>query len=321
MRIPILWLSTIVFLACGACGSSGSSGPSTAPADVVGAPPGGSAGGGQFGGLDQTPAAPNDTGCSDAAKLVYVVSLQRDLFSFLPTTGVFTSIGKVDCPTQAWPNSMAVDRHGTAWLSTSDGALFKVSTADASCQPTAFEVGQHGFTKLGMGFATSGPGATDETLYATGYDVDLFNGGVTGQGLATIDLTTMKLTPIADYSGSLGKMGASLTGTGDGRLFGFFTTSPDATLAQIAGANAATTGETSLAGVKTKGQVYGQYAFAFWGGDFWFFTTKDQMSVAVTRLAKSGDGSLSDIPNTGGYYTIVGAGVSTCAPTQPPPLK
>ena len=33
----------------------------------------------------------------------------------------------------ATPNSMAVDRSGTAWVNYSDGRLFKVSTKDAKC--------------------------------------------------------------------------------------------------------------------------------------------------------------------------------------------
>ena len=43
----------------------------------------------------------------------------------------------------------------------------------------------------------------------------------------------MKLTTLGDFSGDLQGQGAELTGTGDGRLFGFFTTQPNATLAQI----------------------------------------------------------------------------------------
>lgn len=246
-------------------------------------------------------------GCSEAAKLVYVVSGQNDLYSFDPSTLTFKKIGPLSCPTSETPNSMAVDRSGTAWVNMSEGSLMKVSTADASCTATAFQKGQQGFVKFGMAFAADSAGSTAETLYVAG--ITGFN---EGSGLAKIDLSTFQLTKIGDYSAPLNGKGAELTGTGDGKLYGFFTTVP-ATLAQIDKATGATSGNKTLDGVVT-GTAW---AFSFWGGDFWFYTSVGQPST-VTRYAASGDGSIKNVKNDVGGFRIVGAGVSTCAPTAPP---
>ncbi len=220
-------------------------------------------------------------------------------------------IGTLDCPSGgATPNSMAIDRSGTAWVNFSDGGLFKVSTKDAACSETGFQKLQSGFQRFGMAFTTNTATSQDETLYVVG--IEGTNGG---KGLAKIDLTTMKLTTIGDFSGSLEGQGAELTGTGDGRLYGFFTTEPFATLAQINKATGKTSDTQSLNGGQYRQRVG---RFSFWGGDFWFYTSTNDIPSTVTRKQTSGDGSLSMAKADVGGFRIVGAGVSTCAPTTPP---
>ena len=222
------------------------------------------------------------SGCSSAAELVYVVSEESDLYSFKPDTLSFTKIGAVACPAGgALPNSMAVDRSGTAWVNYTDGALYKVSTADASCVATTFAPGQHGFTRFGMAFTSNSPGSSDETLFVSGI-TDGAMGAPMGKGIATINLGTMALTPIGDFSGALTGQGAELTGTGDARLFGFFTTKP-ATLAEINNKSAATPMPQSLTNVNTGSA----WAFSFWGGDFWFYTADVTMNPSHTGTKQS----------------------------------
>ncbi|MCA9589283.1 MAG: hypothetical protein KC657_28425 [Myxococcales bacterium] len=248
-------------------------------------------------------------GCAEAARLVYVVSDADTLYAFRPSEARFDPVGKLACPAgAATPNSMAVDRSGTAWVNYSDGSLFKVSTKDARCEATSYKAGQGGFVKFGMAFATNGSGSRDETLYVVGIDT-----GDRGKGLAKIDLSTMTLSTIGDFSGVLTGRGAELTGTGDGRLFGFFTTKPSATLAAIDAARGATSEDRTLSGVST-GVAW---AFSFWGGDFWFYTSDGSSTSSVTRLKTSSDRSIGVVKQDVGF-TIVGAGVSTCAPTEPP---
>ncbi len=252
--------------------------------------------------------APSDDGCTAEARLVYVVTEENDLYSFTPNKLAFAKIGPLNCqaPSGVRPNSMAVDRSGTAWVNYSDGSLFEVSTKDASCKATDYKP-QQGLTEFGMAFATNGPSSKEETLYVAGLNI-LF-----GKTFGKIDLTTMKLTLIGDYSGALKGKNAELTGTGDGRLFGFFATSPAATLAQIDTASGATSGDKSLQSVNT-GKAW---AFSFWGGDFWFYTATETAPSQVTQL-RSSDGQITTVmPDVGGFH-IVGAGVSTCAPTTAP---
>lgn len=300
-------------LALGACSSSSRTSPFAegdgAPSPTPG---GGSDSGPLFPTGDGATPPPTPGGCAEEAKLVYVVSDGNELYSFKPDALSFTRVGRLSCAAGglATPNSMAVDRSGTAWVNYSDGTLFKVSTKDASCQGTSFQPRQSNFVKFGMAFSSNAAGSSEETLYVAGLADPLFGGRA---GLARIDTGTMKLSFIGDYSGNLRGQGAELTGTGDARLFGFYTTDP-ATLAQLDKGTAATSNDRSLTGVRT-GEAW---AFSFWGGDFWFYTAQAGQESRVTRLKSATDGSISVVMQAVGGFRIVGAGVSTCAPTTPP---
>jgi hypothetical protein len=278
---------------------------------------GGSSGGGSSGSsgslLGDAGAVDNGAGCSDAAKLVYVVSDQNDLYSFHPDTLTFTNIGTMNCPAAptAEPNSMAVDRNGVAWVNFNDGTLFKVSTADASCTSTSF-VPQQGFQTFGMGFSTNAPGTTAETLFVCGFH--FVNGIDQGLGLARLDTTSLAIAPLGTFTCGLHGECGELTGTGDAKLYGFFEGSP-AMLADIDKSTTATPSPHPLGSLQLS--TDSAYAFSFWGGDFWFYSANAaNMSSQVTRYKAATDGSVSVVmPSVG--FTIVGAGVSTCAPTTP----
>jgi hypothetical protein len=63
--------------------------------------------------------------CADSgATLVYLISNDSTLASFYPPTATFTTIGRIACPTTSSPNSMAVDRSGTAYVGFSRGSFF-----------------------------------------------------------------------------------------------------------------------------------------------------------------------------------------------------
>ena len=311
--VVALTLAFTVVATLGACSGTQRSSPfpETDDASVAPVPTDSSGNNGGFVPSGGDASTGTSGGCSDEAKLVYVVSAENDLYSFKPDALAFTKIGKLGCSAgAASPNSMAVDRQGTAWVNYSDGSLFKVSTKDASCTSTSFAPGQSDFEKFGMAFSSNAAGSSEETLFVAGLADPLFGGA---SGLAKIDLTSMKLTPIGDYSGALRGQGAELTGTGDAKLYGFYTTSP-ATLAEIEKASGATSGNKSLTGVST-GDAW---AFSFWGGDFWFYTANNLQESSVTRYKKATDGSISVVMPKVGGFRIVGAGVSTCAPTTPP---
>jgi hypothetical protein len=243
---------------------------------------------------------PND--CPDAdATLVYLVSASNDLMSFFPPSLSFKTIGKLSCPNTmgATPFSMGVDRKGAAYVVFTNGNLYRVSTVTAACTTTQFQSGQMGFTTFGMGFAGDNLG---EQLYIAQSDSPSL-------GLATIDTTMMyKFGFVGKFVPDIPR--TELTGTGDGRLFGYWPNNdgtPGGSLAQIDRKTAQVTGINAL---KT-GSAQDAFAFAFWGGVFWIFTGTG--STTVTRYDLNNQ---SEQAVTSTSALIVGAGVSTCAPSQ-----
>jgi hypothetical protein len=256
--------------------------------------------------------------CPDAgATLIYVVTETEQLLSFYPPTAQFTPIGTLKCPTVnagAQPFSMAVDRTGIAYVLYQDGELFRVSTATARCQATAFRSGQGGFpVRFGMGFSHDDTG-TGETLFvASGDDT------VTPR-LATIDTRTFALRVVGDLQPSI--TNSELSGTGAGDLFAFFATSgatpcdnmnqnpncTDSAIGQLDKSTGKVVAQSVLRGDR-QGQAW---AFGFWGGDFYTFTAPGNGTI-VTRFSPT-DGSLVTVATRPDL--IVGAGVSTCAPAQ-----
>ena len=248
--------------------------------------------------------------CADDNKDVFVIAEDRSFYSFHPPTGEFKNKGLLDCPTGgATPTSMAVDRSGIAWVRHSDGSVWKVSTATLACEATKFQPQAESFTKFGMGFATETKGGSTETLYLS---------DSTGAGLARLNTGSLALDFIGPYTGELAGTASELTGTGDGKLYGFFVTSP-AQLAEISKA----TGDVVSAKQLTNVYAGSAWAFSFYGGDFFIYTNaagsglpKDAAGSDVTRYRPS-DGSITVVKTKIGFK-IVGAGVSTCAPTTSP---
>ncbi|MFO0760710.1 MAG: hypothetical protein U0359_29800 [Byssovorax sp.] len=261
-------------------------------------------------------------GCSEAATLIYVLSTDNDLYSFQPQQKQFSKIGHLGCNTSMQPNSMAIDRDAVAWVnyvksdglgSDTAGAVFKVSTKDASCSSSPVKLSS-GWFRLGMGFSSNMAGSTEETLFVTGTGDGLGN---PSPGLGRIDFGANKVVPIGQFSGNLAGENAELTGTGDAELYGFFTTTP-VHVSKIDKTNGKIAGDKTLPAVETPSA----WAFSFWGGDFYLYTAPDptlnpDRTSNVTRYRPS-DGSVDTgyMKNVG--FIIVGAGVSTCAPLTPP---
>ena len=255
------------------------------------------------------------TDCPDAeATLVYLISNSYELYSFDPATGGTKQIGKIACPASptATPFSMAVDRKGVAYIhfadrdnSVDDGKIFRVSTATAACVGTSFKPNQQGFLRFGMGFATNDIGPT-ETLFVAGSAQD--NGA---EGLARVDVSTFALTRVGNFVPLI--RNAELTGTGDGRLFAFYTknlnNNPPSFIGEIDTTSGRVVAETGFDNVS----LGGGWAFAFWGGDFYMFTAPDGAgSASVVTRYRPADKTVAQVATL--PTTIVGAGVSTCAP-------
>ncbi|MBA2539805.1 MAG: hypothetical protein H0V17_09240 [Deltaproteobacteria bacterium] len=241
----------------------------------------------------------------DAVKLIYLVDDANNFLSYDPRKSgdPFRLIGKLNCGTYASPFSMSVDREGTAWVVYQSGDLYKVNIHDAKCTPSGFAAGSSGSRTFGMGFVTDDAGGKTEKLYISAENYD--------RGLSAIE--TDKSPPQAK---SIGTIEASidrnpeLTGTSEGKLFGFFPVSGNEQ-SFIQEINKKTGGAVGQKwNVGQLGSVTA-WAFAQWGGIFFVFVTTDSGPQVRAVDRKSGESKIvmESIP-----YRITGAGVSTCAP-------
>jgi hypothetical protein len=242
-----------------------------------------------------------------AATLVYVFSIEGDIYSFDPPSKVFKKVATPGCPAGS-ANSMAIDRNLVAWLNYI-GYLYTFDlNTNGPCKPSGVNL-PPGFTQIGMGFSTDAVGGTAETLY-----ID----GIGGGGLAKVDMATKTVIPIGKFANDPNLMGQSceLTGTGDARLFGYFTTFPYVRVAQINKTNANMISDHVLTGVAPPLD----WAFSFWGGDFYLYAAPGTNSTGNSSVIHYNPTTQAVDPtyvvDTG--MQIVGAGVSTCAPTTPP---
>jgi hypothetical protein len=239
--------------------------------------------------------------CAEEAKLIYIIGQDNALYSFYPPSLEVKPVGVINCPASGGttPFSMAVDRNGVAWILFTDGKIYHVSTKDASCVKTGYVVGQQDFETFGMGFVSDKPGSSAETLYVA---------DSAGKGLAKIDTNSLTLTTVGPWNGISGP--AELTGTGDSRLFGFFATTP-IIIAEID----KSTGNILSQAPQPTVNIGSGWAFAFWGGDFWLFTSPWGQSQ-IDRYSPTTSKTVTVKKGLG--TNVVGAGVSTCAPVQPP---
>jgi len=251
-------------------------------------------------------------GCSAESKLIYLVDDNFNLLSFSPANDAheFKLLTRPQCHTSvpyATPFSMAIDRQGKAWVLYWGGELFYVNLKTGQCAPTNHVPKNRGYELFGMGFVSDAPGSDDETLYIFGGLEGAINQGT----LATIDASTFQIDTIGSLA--LKDQSPELTGTGNAKLFGYF----PGTSAFVAEINKSTGAFVQEWPVPDVGVVTA-WAFAHWGGRFYIFVTAaapgalEEKSM-VLRLDPS-DGSVDtvveDMP-----YRVVGAGVSTCAPT------
>jgi hypothetical protein len=245
----------------------------------------------------------NTDGCSDAAKLIYVVDENNTLSTFDPTTKTFNDKGQLSCPASigATPFSMGIDRNAGAWVLFNSGELFQVNTDTLACTSTNW-TSQGGLLVFGMGFSTDIAGGTTDTLFIAGG----FGPTDPTSALNKLDLGSMAPTPVGTVQDW-----PELTGTGDAELWGFFPSETSPRIAQLdktSGTALQTFPLGSLSGMPMA------WAFAFFGGDFYVFLMRSNESSTTVHQVNGQTGAISGATPTG-TRRIVGAGVSTCAPT------
>lgn len=243
--------------------------------------------------------------CLDRGRFIFLLDIDHQLVRLEPESLDLTLIGPLECDPSETPISMSIDRDGVAWVLYTDGRIHHVSTSDGSCTPSTFEPNQEDFEVFGMGFVSITEGSDDETLFvAGGLYADFVPGGTARLG--RIDSSTLALSPIGPVPGW-----PELTGTGGGDLWAFFpqTTPPSVRLLNRESAEATRTIELNELNIS---DVI-NWAFAFWGGRlFLFLQQRADPSTSIWQLDPTTE-SLSEARAETGY-SIVGAGVSTCAP-------
>ena len=250
---------------------------------------------------DEEIAAPVDD--RPACTAIYVVGVSRRLLAFDPREKSFSERGRLECPGPGWatPFSMAVAQDGKAHVLFQDHRIYSVDVVDATCTASPFVPDQAGFGLFGMGYAREGDG---EALFVA--HIPPFGNS---KGLARVDMETGELVPIGPFSDNPGRE-IELTSTRDG-LWGYFLNHSGlgGTLVEIQPGSAEVTTAIPL----PTGNRASALAVAWWGGDFYIFTSAGSLSTEVTRYSPDKQtvevvAKLDD--------TIVGAGVSTCAPDR-----
>ena len=240
-----------------------------------------------------------------AGQFVYVVTARDELYRFHPPTLSFRLISRLDCPARSYasPYSMAVARDGTAHVVFNDGHLFRVDTETGACSASRFATGQSGFTAFGMGFMQD-DGTEELFISASSY-----MGGV-GYQLGRMKFSGMSVDVVGVYDEISAR--SELTGTGDGRLFGAFEGQPYI-IAEIDPDNARILSQAPQDAVSYPPNT-SNFAFAFWGGNFWLFAGPGSSTDVFRYDPKHGTTEkVSRQP-----FAVVGAGVSTCAPIEFP---
>jgi len=257
--------------------------------------------------------------CAPNADLIFVLSDSAELWAYDPPANTFIQFGAFNCGPPADTFSMGVSRDAVAWVMyralSAYGDIFHVAINNANqCDDPGYTPGQQGFELFGMAFVSNSEQDPCDKLYAHTFDdVEWSEGPGVGM-LGVVEPDTLQLTKIDDIDYN----GGELTGTGDGRLYAFAGV-PDAKLVQYDKDTAVVVETLPLTGL----QLTYAFAFAFWGGDFYFFTENAGMgsNSKVTHLdydESEGAGQALTTVNTSAPIRAVGAGVSTCAPLEPP---
>jgi hypothetical protein len=188
----------------------------------------------------------------------------------------------------------------------------KVSVTNvAICSDPGYALGQTAVANFGMAFVSNSESDACDRIYG-----NTASGQAEGNNIAdffAIDPVTLKVIPIGKSNYGT----AELTGTGDGRAF-FFAGANPAKLIEIDKATGKNISVIPLPGV----ELGGAWAFAFFAGDFYFFTnSKGGPGSEVTHIDydDSDNNGIKDIKQIvdNAPISIVGAGVSTCAPFLP----
>ncbi|MBU1244980.1 putative metal-binding motif-containing protein [Myxococcota bacterium] len=246
------------------------------------------------GDVDEEPCQGGNT-CPDEMKLVYVIERDnKDLYTFDPATLTFSLVGTLGCGGGNTPGSMGIARDGNAWVLFSDETLYEVDTETAACTQTPYSDASTGFGAFGMGFSSDSAGSVDETLFVANADT-----------LGVLDRTNWTISERGAMSSQ-----AEVTGKANGELWAILPL--EARMVRLDKANADELETYELANFPDPMNI-DTFAFAHWGGSLWVFIRESGMGNTTDIYQFDENHTFSRVRQDIGF-TIVGAGVSTCAP-------
>lgn len=247
---------------------------------------------------------------------IFVLSDDAVLWKYIPEFNTFENLGPLGC---GLPNtfSMAVDRAGFAWVmfNSPQGAIRQIDVTDPSnCTDPGYVPGQMGATLFGMAFVSEDLNNQCDQLYGNTYNgMGGFSEGPNQGDFLTIDPDVLQTQILGPTTFN----GAELTGSGDGRAFMFG--GVPAKLVEVDKQTGEYLEVTPLGGL----DLTNAFAFAFFAGDFYFFTESagpgSNSKVTHFDYDDSDNNGIQDLTevNAEGPLRVVGAGVSTCAPFNP----
>jgi hypothetical protein len=158
-----------------------------------------------------------------------------------------------------------------------------------------------------MGFVSDTAGSSEETLYVAGGSASMLSAG----DLGTLDTGSLDLNTLGTLSA---EQNPEMTGTGEGELYGFFPGLFETFIARLDKTTGAILEQWDLA---PPSGVVTAWAFAHWGGKFYMFVSTEGLVGGATSQVKVFDPAtgMETVGVTDSPYTVVGAGVSTCAPS------
>jgi DNA-binding beta-propeller fold protein YncE len=240
---------------------------------------------------------PPEDDCTETSDLIYAIDRSDGvLYLFDPTTLSFNGLGRLECggSFSGSPASMSVSRAGTAYVRYGDNTVYEVDLQTMACTETSY---RDGFGSFGMGYATDHADTWRDDLYVA-------NSGE----LAMLNTGDWSLQAIGRLPSQ-----SELTGNADGELWAFLPLEVPARIAQIDKSDASLIDGIRLPTFPHAFDI-DTFAFATWGGDFWLFVRTYGMGQSTDVYQVTPDGVLHFVVLSIGM-DIVGAGVSTCAPT------
>lgn len=241
---------------------------------------------------------PPEDDCAVTDDLIYVLSRDDSrLYTFDPVSQRFGDLGVIHCGTSQTPGSMAVSRDGVAYVRYADNSVFAVDLATLGCSATAYADRSTHFDSFGMGYATDSAETWRDQLYVA-------NEGALG----VLDTDTWSVTKLGSMPSQ-----SELTGNAAGELWAMLPLEHPAQLVQLDRDSAATLKTLKLSRFPDPGNI-DAFAFATWGGAFYLFVREYGMGSSTDVYEVDATGTMTKVLEHVGF-DVVGAGVSTCAPT------